>query len=486
MTENTALVPEIVESDEHDKPKLVLVPTKITEGRDELNFAEFPLSALSEKSDPSVKTIYFEDKIFDRSKNEFIPRRVTITGSDAFGLPTPLDEEVLLALIQLSKLQGFTSKRVYFTRYQLLQILNWAPNGQCYSRLDQALNRWMGVTMYYKNAWRDRKAQSWVDESFHMLERVKIITDERRSADSGYTSYFEWNEAVFKSFQNGNVKALNYDFFLSIESSIAKRLYRFLDKRFHHSISVEFELKSLCYEHVGLSRNSPVADLKRKLSRAIDELESRGFLAPISKEDRFRKDAPGLWKVIFKKAVQGDPKSLESKAPPKVKSVEEMLVDFGIREAKAAELVKLHGEEVVRDKLTVATWLKEKRDQSLIANPPGFLIASIEKDFETPKAFSDEILKAERTRASEEASRKGKAAEVKRQEKEELDAQRKSRLVEDYLLGLTGAERDALIEQAICSADKAKQRLLTLGGRVAEALRTVIVESYVLELLAEG
>ncbi|MEQ1831178.1 MAG: hypothetical protein ABL921_34850 [Pirellula sp.] len=177
---------------------------------------------------------------------------------------------------------------------------------------------------------------------------------------------------------------------------------------------------------------------------------------------------------------------MDAKSIPKEKSVEELLFDFGIREAKAAELVKLYGDDMVREKLTIATWLREKGDQSLIGNPPGFLIASIEKDFETPKAFREEILKAEKAKASEDASRKSKAAEQRRQEKEELDAQRKSKLVEDYFLGLTSAERDALIEQAIASADKAKQRLLTLGGKVAEALKAVIVESYVLELLAEG
>ena len=485
MTENTAIVPEVVENDEEARPKLVLVPTKITEGRDELNFAEFPLSALSEKSDPSVKTIYFEDKIFDRSKNEYIPRRVTITGSDAFGLPTPLDEEVLLALIQLSKLQGFTNKRVYFTRYQLIQILNWAPNGQSYNRLDQALNRWMGVTMYYKNAWRDRKAQSWVDESFHMLERVKIVTDERRSSESGYTSYFEWNEAVFKSFQNGNVKALNYDFFLSIESSIAKRLYRFLDKRFHHALSVEFELKALCYEHIGLSRKSPVADLKRKLSKAIDELESRGYLAAIPKDERFRKDAPGLWKVTFRKAVSGA-RAIECAVAPKIKSTEGLLVEFGVREAKAAELVKNFGDELVRTKLTIATWLKEKGDVSLISNPPGYLISSIEKGFETPKAFKDEVFNAEKKKISEEANLKRNSETARRVQREELAAKRNATLVEDYMLALTTEERESLVSTAIAGADVAKQKLLVLGGKVAEALRGVIVENYVLELLAEG
>jgi hypothetical protein len=125
-----------LESDsEINKTHLQLVPripSRLTDGKDELNFAEFPLSSLSERPDPAVKTIVFQDTIFDRSRNEHVTRQVTITGSDAYGLPTPIDEEVLLALIQLSKLQNFQAKRVYFTRYQLLQLLKWPPTGQSY------------------------------------------------------------------------------------------------------------------------------------------------------------------------------------------------------------------------------------------------------------------------------------------------------------------------------------------------------------------
>ncbi len=47
-------------------------------------------------------------------------------------------------------------------------------------------------------------------------------------------------------------------------------------------------------------------------------------------------------------------------------------------------------------------------------------------------------------------------------------------------------ERAALLQQAVDSADSSKQRLLALGGRVADTLKSVIIESYVLELLAEG
>jgi len=492
MTDNLSAIQEIapVAVDNHDKPHLTLVPSKITHGRDELNFAEFPLSALSEKSDPSIKTIFFEDKIFDRSKNQLIPRKVTITGSDAFGLPTPLDEEVLLAIIQLSKLQGFCSRRVHFTRHQLLQILNWAPNGQNYARLEQAFNRWMGVTIYYQGAWRDRQTQSWVDESFHMLERVKIFRDEYRGISpdhgTGGTSYFEWNEVVFRSFQNGNVKPLNYEFLLSIESSIAKRLYRFLNKRFYHGKHLEFELKALCYEHIGLSRNLLVADLKRKLLRAIAELEEKGFLTAMPKEERFRKDAPGLWKVLFTKANHATSRTEHDATTEVPVSLEGLLVEFGVREQKARELIAQFGEELVKSKLQVATWLKEKGDTSLISNPPGYLIAAIEKGFEDPKAFVDESRAAERKRSSDLAAKKIAAAEARRVERQEQESARRSKLVEEYLRTLTAQEREELVTKAITDTDSAKKRILGLGGKTSEALRTMIIENYVLEILAAG
>jgi len=40
-----------------------------------------------------------------------------------------------------------------------------------------------------------------------------------------------------------------------LESPIAKRLYRLLDKRFYHKTQWTFDLRTFCCEHVGLSRS---------------------------------------------------------------------------------------------------------------------------------------------------------------------------------------------------------------------------------------
>src|SRR3954465_3430239 len=88
-------------------------------GRDELNLAEFPITLLSDRVPGGCKTLVFEDKVFDQQAGEMVTRKLTVTGSNAHGLPTAVDDEVLVALLQLTKLAGFRDPKVQFSRYEV-------------------------------------------------------------------------------------------------------------------------------------------------------------------------------------------------------------------------------------------------------------------------------------------------------------------------------------------------------------------------------
>jgi hypothetical protein len=84
-------------------------------GRDEMNLCEFPIALLTDYPSEGVKTMVFEDR----------HGRLTVSGSDAYGLPTAPDSDVIVGLIQLTKLRNdFTCPTVEFTRYELLKLLN--------------------------------------------------------------------------------------------------------------------------------------------------------------------------------------------------------------------------------------------------------------------------------------------------------------------------------------------------------------------------
>jgi len=497
------------EPDERPEMRAIpALPEKFSEGRDELNFAEFPLGTIAERIDPTVKTLHFEDRIFDKSKNDWIPRKLTITGSDAHGLPTSTDDEVLLGLLQLTKLQQFKDRRVFFSRYQLIKLLRWPVNGQSYDRIDQALNRWIGVTLYYQNAWRDRETNQWVDEKFHILERIKIYSQEnersRPKPDPGQgsfefaSSFFVWNDAVYRSFTSGNIKSLDYDFVLELESSISRRLYRFLDKRFYKARNLSFELKNLSYEHIGLSRNSPVADLKRKLLTAIDELVGKQFLKPLPKEQRFRKERAGVWHVHFEKSdfvpVAANKASAETKtAPPGLETdlsettaVIQKLVDAGVRLETAVELAGKYPAAYIESKIQLTEHLTKTKSKKVSDNPPGFLITAIRTDIPLPRSF----VTPEQKQAKEEAKKKRQEVlqqqEAKRKEREEAAERERRRTIDQFWASLPKEDRIAAEAEALSQADRMYQDLLSKGGSLAEAARQNLMDDYALERLSQG
>ena len=155
-----------------------------------------------------------------------------------------------------------------------------------YERIEDSLNRWTGVTLDYQNAWWNRGKKCWMDEKFHVLDNVSLCHRPELAVmarDEGTTapgSAFSWNEVLYDSFRAGNLKAIDFDFFKELRSAIAKRLYRFLDKRFFRKRRWDFDLRELAWEHVGLARGYDVASLKRKLLPGIVELEEKGFLRP--------------------------------------------------------------------------------------------------------------------------------------------------------------------------------------------------------------
>jgi plasmid replication initiation protein len=131
-----------MDAPDRSRPPEAIPSIELTGGRDELNLAEFPLAAISHRVPRGCKTLVFEDRIRDRGRGQTITRRLTVTASDQFGLPTALDDDVIVGLIQLTKAaNGFTSRTVAFSRNSLIRLLGWPDNGQSYGRVHESLRR---------------------------------------------------------------------------------------------------------------------------------------------------------------------------------------------------------------------------------------------------------------------------------------------------------------------------------------------------------
>ena len=86
-----------------------------------------------------------------------------------------------------------------------------------------------------------------------------------------------------------------------MQSPNAKRLYRFLDKRFYHGKSFEMDLRDLAVNRMGLSSTYNAAQLKQGIQKGLEELEQRWDLRPLSSENQFLKIGCRHWSIRFER-----------------------------------------------------------------------------------------------------------------------------------------------------------------------------------------
>ena len=407
--------------------------------KDELNLAEFPIAALTDRVPDGQTTLVFEDKLEQKDAAPII-RRLTIMAPSKHGLPTAVDDEVMVGLIQLTKRRNnYTEPKVSFSRYELIELLGWPQNGQSYQRIEEALHRWVGVVLMYENAWWDNSAKSWVDENFHILENVSLYDRERRrrggkggkagrarESEPLPLSTFRWNEVIFRSFQSGNLKQLDLEFYLKLRLPTTKRMFRFLDKRFYRRDRLEFDLKILACEHIGMSRTYKPTELKRRLRPALEELEELGFLEPLPESKRYAWQGRGAWRIILIRGPMGR-EAEEAATSSERAELAEALVARGVSEKAAAELAESFSIDRIRSKIEVFDWLLKNGNKRLAKNAAGYLVQSIRDDYKVPEGYvapedAERLADTERRLAdTERRRRKAEAAEAERHAIHEAD-----------------------------------------------------------------
>ncbi len=275
-----------------------------SDGRDEMNLVEFPFATLSERSgDTTVLEFQVDD--YDRIAGKPVIRKLTVTGDAKYGLPTAKDEEVYLALLQLTKIYNdFVEPKVLFTRCELIRLMGWKNRDWSYHRVATALCRLTGVRLFYENAWRDNAKKRFRSQGgFGLLDSFEVRDGRVRAPNGDQSerlSEFRWNSVLFESFQSGYLKKLDYSKVREL-GTIARRMYRYLDKHFHpdYKSTLTPNLKVFAFEHIGVSRKNDNAQIRRMLTEPINELVKHGVVLPSRK--RFRKvpGQRGEWEVEF-------------------------------------------------------------------------------------------------------------------------------------------------------------------------------------------
>ena len=468
-----------------------LMPVEVIRlGKDEMNLAEFPITLLADRVPKGKKVIQYEDQIFDEKSGKQITRKLTISADEANGLPTAVDDDVILGLIQLTKLvNNFTSREVEFNRLELIRTLGWPDSGDSYRRLATSLKRWLSVTLLYENAWRDNRQGVWTTKGFHILDNIEL-GDGRMMGAQGelFHSRITWNKVVFESFEAGYLKTIDYGLYLKLKLSTSKRLYRFLSKKMYFSPELSFDLRDLGITHTGLSPSyrSNAGKLKEKLQPALDELEAVGFLAPMTKEERYRKIGKD-WEIRL--ICRTQPPAPPVDAPPTVEPspLVAELVTRGFTNSTAAELVSQHPAEMITEKLEIFDFLTASKDKKLSRNPAGWLFKAIKENYRPPKNFESKADRQKREDGQRAAQRQD--AETRRLKRAADEAERLlAEKAKAYLQSRTPEQFARLEADAIAQASEETRQNLNAPAMkpFRKTLLSGLVREHIARLVASG
>jgi hypothetical protein len=355
-------------------------------GRDEMNLAEFPFTVLSHRVPGGVNTIKFKDLITGKD-GKSITREWTITGSEAYGLPVAGDEEVYVALMEVTDEYGFKSAKIPITRYELLRRMGWPRDGHSYRRIQEALNRLMGVSIVANKAFWDNEAKRYVDEGFHILEGYRLY-DEKPGRDSNPPqSYIVWNPVLFHSFRAGNLKQLDTNLYFSLSTPLARRLFRYLDKkRYDGKATYRMRLTRLAFEKLGMSRKYYPSQIKRELKRAHDELMEKSFLRAVNYYQPRRRGAEEV--VVYTFAPRRRPGASGAELPRGDEDgLYGRLLALGITASVASQLVANYAEHHME---RWVSYCEYKLSQGWLPHesPAAWTVAAIRsRDWQIPEWF---------------------------------------------------------------------------------------------------
>jgi len=408
---------ELVTEPNNEEEKLP-TPTFI---KSEVNLVRLPFFALSRKDSSSrIETEYREFVEREGKKVEIL---WTVTANAKFGYPTPFDKKVHKAIESIINRRSLPIKNpIDFSIYEICKLLGIkALSGRNYEMIKDALIRTTFAGIQSKGTFYSKNDKRWIEDAFHLYDRIVFVGETLPNGNIAETNYLFLGDWYLKSLNSFYVKPLNYEFFLSLKSNVAGRLYEFIGLQFYGIGG-----KPYAIDYRRLCQILPIAEQKY-LSKAIQNLESahkelikKGFLAKVEWQKQ-----PN-WSITYypgkkaKEELRGSmtDKQLELELPViskeqnadnKVKlsqdesGVVEKLTQRGILNSTAIKLAKNHSAEQIKEQIEIFDWLVCNRSPLIEKNPAGFLRKSIEENYQPPKEYTE--IQAKRVMEQEDNSR---------------------------------------------------------------------------------
>lgn len=372
---------------------------------DELTFTEFPLATLDKRK--RLRAMRFSDEITDPNTGQKIRRTWMTTALIEIGLPTMEELDVYHGLKHFAIEQGLDKNPnlnyVTYKTYEMLHLIGWPIDGRYYIKHDLALLHIFSVSCIATSAYYDPQLKKLIPymEGIRIINKFRIYNSLTKNHPQlkGHHWEHSWNMVEFSdnfltSLRHHWVKKFNLALYFSLKRPLSKRLYTFIDKYFNNEkyvkvegscIKLEWQLKDLVFEHLGISRHYNLAQIKRILEPALNELIQFRYLVDFKYETnnqieyiifykyaeditirqkaeqivKYFKEQSGSTTNISEKEIQLAMKLVDETCYETAKYI----VDFALQEAKRTGFKMQNFQAVLRYKDSAITELEQEKTE---------------------------------------------------------------------------------------------------------------------------
>src|SRR5918995_6191698 len=319
---------------EHREQAKSLVPA-------EGNFEEHPYFRVGDRN-ASTGILTYENEL--RTRDGHILRQSwTVRAAHGRGLPGRFDQDVYVALLQMIDYKGLPEDGwLSFSLYELVELMGRSHSGRDYRQVRESLRRFATTSIESDNAFYHRGWKEYISDTFSLLSEVKRSDHEDPKGERTDRNRVLLSQYFVDSYKANYLKSIDVEFYWSLSSPIAKRLYRLVDKKRNGRKLWEAELFLLKYR-IPLSDYKYVSKIKEKLAPAHDELCKKGFLERVT--HRTTADDAHLVCYEIQEGFTKRRPAVQLEPTPEVLFAVERLKSEGVRLDAARQLVAKHGPE---------------------------------------------------------------------------------------------------------------------------------------------
>jgi hypothetical protein len=252
--------------------------------KSEVNLLTLPFFALNNREVCERMETEFRAQVEREGKQVEIIWNVS--ANPKYGYPGPFDKRLHKAIEQIiSEMSPPIQNPIPFSLYDLCRRVGTGVGGRQYQGMKEIMERIVATTIKSQGAFYHKGRKRWIDDTFHLYDRVIFKGEELPDGTVAETNYLYLSSWYLESINSFYLKPLDFDYYKSLNSTIAQRLYELLGVKFYRIIReglecLRYRYSTLC-QLLPIARQRYLSKAKGRLEPAHRELQKTGFLKDV-------------------------------------------------------------------------------------------------------------------------------------------------------------------------------------------------------------